>query len=66
MTQRFAVMYGWVTLAILVVLLILVLTDSVDRSLRLPILGLAAVLIVSRVVMRMLVRKRDEPPEEPG
>ncbi|MDH4070712.1 MAG: hypothetical protein OEV30_09820 [Ignavibacteria bacterium] len=64
-STRFASIYGWVTLSILVILLVLVLTESVDRSLQLPILIFAGSLVVSRVILRNMVRKQEEKKTEP-
>ena len=53
---RTVAIYGWITLGILVVLLVLVWTNMVGEAMRLPILIVAGVLVVSRLVLRLLAR----------
>lgn len=59
-SKRFASIYGWVSMSTLVVLLVLVLTDSVERSFHLPIAVFAATLVVSRVLLRSMMRRQEE------
>ncbi len=48
--------YGWISLGILVVLLVLVWTNQISQDMRLPVLIVAGVLIVSRLILRLLSR----------
>jgi len=57
-SQRFAVMFGWVTVGVLLVLLALVWSGVIDASLRLPVLLLAVLLVISRLVLTMLTRRQ--------
>jgi len=53
-SQKTVALYGWITLGILVLLLILVWTGSISPEMRLAVLVVAGVLVVSRVILRVL------------
>jgi hypothetical protein len=55
--QRTVALYGWISLGILLVLLVLVWTDLVGPEMRIPVLILAGILVASRVVMRILAAR---------
>ena len=57
-SERTVAIYGWITLGILVILLIIVWTDTVGPELQRPILIVAGVLLLSRIVLRTLSRRR--------
>ena len=56
-TQKTVALYGWITLSLLIVLLVLVWTGQVGAEMRLPVLIVAGVLVISRVVLRFLAAR---------
>lgn len=52
-SQKTVNLYGWITLGILVILLVLVWTGHVGPEMRPTVLIIAGVLIISRVILRL-------------
>jgi hypothetical protein len=65
-SPRAVTIYGNVTIAVLLVLLVLVWSRSLDPSLNTPILIIAAALIISRVALRMMARRGTSQGREEG
>ena len=66
-TRRFAVLYGWVTLTLLLVLLVLVWSGMIAPEQRLPVLIIAGLLVVSRLTLTLIAnrREREKPRNDP-
>jgi hypothetical protein len=58
-SARTVTIFGNTSIGVLLILLVLVWTRSLDPSLNIPILVFAAALILSRIVLRVLARKGD-------
>ena len=56
--SRFVTIYGFVSIAVLLLLLVLVWLHLADSSLHTPILLFAALLVVSRILLRIIVNRR--------
>ena len=65
-SPRTVAIYGWITLGILIVLLILVWTNQVGQEMRLPILIFAGVLVISRLILRLRARPSADRNEDSG
>jgi hypothetical protein len=65
-SQRAVAIYGWITLGILVFLLIVVWTDMAGPEMERPILIIAGILFLSRVILRFLSRRRPSNDSDEG
>ena len=66
LTERLATYFGIAAVALMVVLLMLVWFRLVPASWEIPLFVAASALFAARLVVRMMIARRDHPPTPPA